>query len=83
MAYIIYIPFVFHCCRLLGEFLLPPSNNSPRTCREVFLIMKEIEMEYRAIDACTNDHIICYGQYVLEIKCLQCHTTWYQTNQYQ
>ena len=48
---------------MLGEFLLPPSNNLPLTCQEVFLIMKEIGMEYQAIDACLNDHIIYYGQY--------------------
>ena len=28
--------------------------------------MKEIGMEYQAINACTNDHIIYYGQYALE-----------------
>ena len=60
------ILFTFHffcqCCRLLGEFLLPPSNNLPRTCQEVFLIMKEIGMDYQAINACTNDHIL----YIME-----------------
>ena len=68
MIYIVYISFFCQCCRLLGEFLLPPSNNLPRTCREVFLIMKEIGMDYQAIDACPNDHIIYYGQYALENK---------------
>jgi hypothetical protein len=29
--------------------------------------MKEIGMEYQAIDACPNDHIIYYGKYALEI----------------
>ena len=63
MTYIVYISIFCQCCRLLGEFLLPPSNNLPRTCREVLLIMKEIGMEYQAIFACPNDHIIYYGQY--------------------
>jgi hypothetical protein len=53
----------FLCCRLLGEFFLPPSNNLPRTYRELCAIMKDIGMEYQAIDACLNDHIIYYGQY--------------------
>ena len=76
--------FTFHFCqcyRLLGEFLLPPSNNLPRTCREVFLIMKEIGMDYQAIDACLNDHIMYYGQYVLEKECLQFHISRYRTDQ--
>ena len=57
------LQFTFcQCCRLLGEFILPPSNNLPRTTQEVFLIMKEIGVEYQSIDACPNDHIIYYGQ---------------------
>ena len=28
--------------------------------------MKEMGMEYQAIDACPNDNIIYYGQYALE-----------------
>jgi hypothetical protein len=28
--------------------------------------MKEIGMEYQAIDACPNDNIIYYGKYALE-----------------
>jgi hypothetical protein len=31
--------------------------------------MKEIGMEYQAIDACPNDHGIYYGQYVSENEC--------------
>ena len=31
--------------------------------------MKEIGMDYQAIDACPNDHIIYYGQYASENKC--------------
>ena len=61
MTYIICISFFSQSWRLLGEFLLPPSNNLPCTCRDVFLIMKEIGMEYQDIDAFPNDHIIYYG----------------------
>ena len=67
----------FHCCGLLGEHLLPPSNNLPCTCREFFLIMKEFGMDYQAIDACPNDHIIYYGQYASENKCPQCEISRY------
>ena len=42
--------------------------------------MKEFGMEYQAIDACTNDHIIYYGQYALENECPQCQTSRYQTD---
>ena len=65
----------------MGEFLLPPSNNLPRTCQEVFLIMKEIGMEYQAIDACPNDHIIYYGKYAQENKWPQCEISRYRTDQ--
>ena len=51
----------FLCHRLLSEFLLPSSNILPRTYRDLNAIMKEIGMEYQAIDACPNDHIIYYG----------------------
>ena len=30
--------------------------------------MKEIGIEYQAIDGCPNDHIIYYGQYASEKK---------------
>ena len=66
---------------MLGEFLLPPSNNLPCTCREVFLIMKEIGMDYQAIDACPDDHIIYYGQYASGKKCPQCEISRYRTDQ--
>jgi hypothetical protein len=66
---------------LLSEFLLPPSNNLPHTYQEMCAIMKDIGMEFQAIDACTNDHIIYYGQYASEMKCLQCQISRYQTDQ--
>ena len=69
------------CCRLLGEFLLPLSNILPRTYQDLNAIMKEIGMEYQAIDPCPNDHIIYYGQHALKTECLQCQTNRYQTDQ--
>ena len=50
---------------MLGEFLLPPSNNLPRTCQEVFLIMKEIGMEYQAIDA-SPTHVLMIILYIMD-----------------
>jgi hypothetical protein len=44
------------------------------------VIMKEIGMDYQAIDACTNDHIIYYGKYALENECPQCQISRYQTD---
>jgi hypothetical protein len=43
--------------------------------------MKEIGMEYQAIDACPNDHIIYYGQYASENECPQCQISRYRTDQ--
>ena len=77
MIYIVYISFFCQCCRLLGEFLLPTSNILPRTYREIYVIMKEFGMEYQAIDACPNDHIIYYRKFALENECPQCQTSRY------
>jgi hypothetical protein len=68
--------YILHC-RLLGEFILPSSNTLPRTYRELSTIMKDIGMEYQAIDACPDDHIIYYGQYALEMKFPQCQISRY------
>ena len=43
--------------------------------------MKEIGMDYQAIDACPNDRIIYYGQYASWNKCPQCEISRYQINQ--
>ena len=72
-----YVFYSFEFCRLLGEFLLPTSNILPRTYREIYVIMKEFGMEYQAIDACPNDHIIYYGKYALENEFPQCQTSRY------
>ena len=52
--------FLICCNSLIGEYLLPPSNKLPRTYRDLTSIMKYVGMEYQAIDACPNDHIIYY-----------------------
>ena len=64
-------------CRLLGDVLLPTSNIFSCTYREIFVIMKEIGMDYKAIDACPNDHIIYYGKYALENECTECQISRY------
>ena len=66
-------------CRLLGD-LLPTSNIFPRTYQEISVIMKEIGMDYQAIDACPNDHIIYHGQYALENECPQCQISRHRTD---
>ena len=38
-------------------------------------------MDYQAIDACTNDHIIYYGKYASENKFPQCEISKYRTHQ--
>ena len=38
-------------------------------------------MEYQAIDACPNDHIIYYGQYASKNKFPQCEISRYWTDQ--
>ena len=43
--------------------------------------MKYIGMEYQAINACTNDHIIYYGQHASKTECLQCLISRYRTDQ--
>lgn len=57
----------FLCCRLLGKFLLPLPNILPGTYPDLYAIMKDIGMEYQAIYACPNDHIIYYGQHASKI----------------
>ena len=43
--------------------------------------MKEIGMDYQAIDACPNNRIIYYGQYASKNKCSQCEISRYRTYQ--
>ena len=66
---------------MIAKYLLPPSNILPRTYRDLSAIMKYIGMEYQAIDACPNDHIIYYKQYEFETKCPKCHSSRYRTYQ--
>ena len=81
MVYIVYISSFCQCFILLGEFLLPPSNNLQFTYREVLLIMKEIGMDYQSIDACPNDHIIYYGKYASENRFSLCELNRYRIDQ--
>ena len=66
---------------MIAEYLLPPSNILPRTYRDFSAIMKYIGMEYQAIDACPNDHIIYYKQYEFETECPKCHSSRHRTGQ--
>ena len=43
---------MFECCTLLGDSILPSSKISPCTNQELNLVMKDIGMEYEAIDEC-------------------------------
>ena len=71
----------FLCRRLLGEFLLPSSNILPCTYRGLHAIMKDIGIDYQTIDACSNDHIIYYGQHASKTECPQCLISRYRTDQ--
>ena len=66
---------------MIVEFLLPPSNILPHTYRDLSAIMKEIGIQYEAIHACPDDHVIYYNKHEFETKCLECHITRYQTDQ--
>ena len=69
------------CCRLICEFLLPPSNIFSHSYRELFAIMKDIGLEYQTIHACLNDHIIYHKQHEFAIECPICHISRYQSYQ--
>jgi hypothetical protein len=73
--------FLICCTSLIVEYLLPPSNILPRTYRDLSSIMKDIGMEYQAIDACPNNHIIYYKKYEFEKQFPKCHSSRYRTNQ--
>ena len=51
---------------IIGEFMLLELNIFPIIYKYLSAIMKVTGMEYQAIDACTNDHIIYCGQYASE-----------------
>ena len=51
------------CCRLIGEFLLRPSNTQPHSYRELSTIMNQIGMKYQTIHAWPNDHILYHKQH--------------------
>ena len=66
---------------MIAEFLLPPSNILPRTFRDLSSIMKEIGMQYEAIHACPDTHVVYYNQYEFETECLECHMSRYRMDQ--
>ena len=45
------------CCRLIGDYLLPPSNVLPCSCKELCATIKHIGMEYQSIDVYHQDHV--------------------------
>ena len=59
---------------MIGEYLLLPSNKLPHTYQDLTSIMKYVGMEYQAIDACLNDHILYYNQYEFATEFPICHT---------
>jgi hypothetical protein len=81
IIFIIDFFFLYCCCRLIGEYLLPLPNKLPCTYQELSTILKEIGMEYQVIDACPNDHIIYYGQYGSESNFPKCQINRYRTGQ--
>ena len=66
------------CCRLIGEFLLPPSNILPHSYRKLSTIVNQIGMKYLIIHACINDHILYHKQHEFAIECPDCHISRYQ-----
>ena len=68
------------CYRLIGKFLLPSSNILPRSYQELFVVMKDIGMEYEAIHACPNDHIIYYKEHEFATQCPIYHISRYQSD---
>ena len=42
--------------------------------------MKDIGMDYEAIHACPNDHIIYYKEHEFAAQCPICHTSRYRTD---
>ena len=78
LIYYINSIFILICCSLIAEFLLPPSNILPRTYRDLSSIMKEIGMQYEAIHAYPDDHVIYYNQHEFETECLEFHISRYR-----
>ena len=66
---------------MIAEFLLPPSNILPHTYQDLSIIMKEIGMQYEAIHACLDDHVIYYNQYGFETEHPECHISRYRIDQ--
>ena len=57
--------------------MLPPSNILPHTYLDLSSIMKEIGMNYEAIHAFPNDHVIYYNHHEFATECPECHLSRY------
>ena len=66
---------------MFGDFLLPSSNILSHTYQYLQIIIKDIGMEYKTIDACPNDHIIYYGQQASKTESPKFHISRYRTDQ--
>jgi hypothetical protein len=49
--------------------MLPPLNVLCHTYQDLHAIMKDIGMDYQAIHACFDDHILYYGEHTLKEEC--------------
>ena len=79
---LLFIILTMHiCCRLISEFLLPPSKNLPHSYRELSNIMDHIGMKYQTIHTCPNDHILYHKQYEFATECPDCHISRYRSDQ--
>jgi hypothetical protein len=70
----------FLCCRLLCEIMLPLPNVLCRTYQDFHSIMKDIGMEYQAIHACPDDHILYYGECASKEEFLKFQISTYRTD---
>ena len=60
----LFILTTFCCfCRLIGDYLLPPSNVLPHSYQELCATVKHIGMEYQEIDVYPKDHVIYHKEH--------------------
>ena len=80
---LLFIMLTIHifCCRLIGEFLLPPSNIVPHLYQKLSTIMDQIGMKYQTIHLCPNNHILYHKQYEFIIEFPKCHMRRYRDDQ--
>ena len=78
---IFYTNNLYFFCRLIGDYLLPPSNVLPRSYQELCATMRHIGIEYQSIDACTQDHVIYHKEHENATECPEFHTSRYRDDQ--